>query len=220
MATSGSVTFRPEVDEIVTEACERCGVDPTLIDRKIAVSARRSLNLLFSEWSVRGINYWCTTESTLTVTASTRSYTLPAGTVDILTAVLRRSGNDTTMTRLSMTDYNGQSNKTTEGMPTQYFFDRQYTPSIYLWPVPENSTDTLVYWSLSQIEDITASYQDTDIPYRWTEAMCAGLASKLAIKLPNVSPQRMQILFTQAESSFQFASDEEGEKAALRIIPT
>jgi hypothetical protein len=50
--------------------------------------------------------------------------------------------------------------------------------------------------------------------------MCAGLASKLAIKLPNVSPQRMQILFTQAESSFQFASDEEGEKAALRIIPT
>jgi hypothetical protein len=220
MATSGSVTFRPEVDEIVTEACERCGLDPTLIDRKVAVSARRSLNLMFSEWAVRGINYWCTNESTLTVTASTRSYTLPAGTVDILTAVLRRSGNDTAMTRLSMTDYNGQSNKTTEGMPTQYFFDRQYTPSIYLWPVPENSTDTLVYWSLSQIEDITAAYQDTDVPYRWTEAMCAGLASKLAIKLPNVSPQRMQILLTQAESSFKFASDEEGEKAALRIIPT
>ncbi len=220
MATSGSVTFRTEVDEIVTEACERCGLDPTLIDRKVAVSARRSLNLMFSEWAVRGINYWCTNESTLTVTASTRSYTLPAGTVDILTAVLRRSGNDTAMTRLSMTDYNGQSNKTTEGMPTQYFFDRQYTPSIYLWPVPENSTDTLVYWSLSQIEDITAAYQDTDVPYRWTEAMCAGLASKLAIKLPNVSPQRMQILLTQAESSFKFASDEEGEKAALRIIPT
>jgi hypothetical protein len=220
MATSGSVTFRPEVDEIVTEACERCGLDPTLIDRKVAVSARRSLNLMFSEWAVRGINYWCTNESTLTVTASTRSYTLPAGTVDILTAALRRSGNDTAMTRLSMTDYNGQSNKTTEGMPTQYFFDRQYTPSIYLWPVPENSTDTLVYWSLSQIEDITAAYQDTDVPYRWTEAMCAGLASKLAIKLPNVSPQRMQILLTQAESSFKFASDEEGEKAALRIIPT
>jgi hypothetical protein len=220
MATSGSVTFRPEVDEIVTEACERCGVDPTLIDRKIAVSARRSLNLLFSEWSVRGINYWCTTESTLSLTQSTRSYALPSGTIDVLTAVLRRNNNDTEMSRLSMTDYNAQVNKTTESMPTQYFFDRQYTPSIYLWPVPENSTDTLVYWALSQIEDITAAYQDTDIPYRWTEAMCAGLASKLAIKLPNVSPQRMQILFTQAESSFQFASDEEGEKAALRIIPT
>jgi hypothetical protein len=115
-----------------------------------------------------------------------------------------------------MTDYNGQTNKTTEGMPTQYFFDRQYTPQIYLWPVPENSTDTVVYWSVSQTEDITASYQDTDIPYRWTEAMCAGLASKLALKLPNVPPQRLQILLTQAESAFQFASDEEGEKAALR----
>ena len=220
MATSGTVTFRPEVDEIVTEACERCGLDPTLIDRRVAVSARRSLNLMFSEWSVRGINYWNTAEATLSLTQSTRSYALPAGTVDVLTAVLRRDSNDTNMTRLAMTDYNGQTNKTTEGMPPQYFFDRQYTPRIYLWPVPENSTDTIVYWAVSQNEDITASYQDTDVPYRWTEAMCAGLASKLALKLPNVPPQRLQILLTQAESSFQFASDEEGEKAALRIIPT
>ena len=220
MATSGTVTFRPEVDEIVTEACERCGLDPTLIDRRVAVSARRSLNLMFSEWAVRGINYWNTAEATLSLTQSTRSYALPAGTVDVLTAVLRRDSNDTNMTRLAMTDYNGQTNKTTEGMPTQYFFDRQYTPQIYLWPVPENSTDTIVYWAVSQNEDITASYQDTDVPYRWTEAMCAGLASKLALKLPNVPPQRLQILLTQAESAFQFASDEEGEKAALRIIPT
>ena len=121
MATSGTVTFRPEVDEIVTEACERCGLDPTLIDRRVAVSARRSLNLMFSEWSVRGINYWNTAEAALSLTQSTRSYALPAGTVDVLTAVLRRDSNDTNMTRLAMTDYNGQTNKTTEGMPTQYF---------------------------------------------------------------------------------------------------
>ena len=195
MATSGTVTFRPEVDEIVTEACERCGLDPTLIDRKVAVSARRSLNLMFSD------------------------YSHPVGTVDILTAVLRRDGNDTSMTRLSMTNYNAQTNKTTEGMPTQYFFDRQYTPQIYLWPVPENSTDTVIYWALSQIEDITASYEDTDIPYRWTEAMCSGLAAKVCLKLPGIPDSRIALLLTQAETSFKYAADEEGEKAALRIIP-
>ena len=201
MATSGTSTFRPEIDEIVTEACERCGLDPTLIDRKVAVSARRSLNLMFSEWSVRGVNYWCTAETTLSLTAS------------------RRDGNDTLLTRLSMTDYNAQVNKTSEGKTSQYFFDRQYTPQIYLWPVPENSTDTIIYWGLTQLEDATASYQDTDVPYRWTEAMCSGLAARLSLKLPGVPNDRIVLLSTQAEISFKFAADEEGEKAALRIIP-
>ena len=27
MATSGTVTFRPNVEEIITEAYERCGID-------------------------------------------------------------------------------------------------------------------------------------------------------------------------------------------------
>lgn len=219
MATSGTNTFRPEIDEIVTEACERCGLDPTLIDRKVAVSARRSLNLMFSEWSVRGVNYWCTTETTLSLTASTRNYTLPVGTIDVLTAVLRRDNNDTVLTRLSMTDYNAQVNKTSEGKPSQYFFDRQYTPQIYLWPVPENSTDTIIYWGVTQLEDATASYQDADVPYRWTEAMCSGLAAKLSLKLPGVPSDRIALLSTQAETSFKYAADEEGEKAALRIIP-
>ena len=219
MATSGTSTFRPEIDEIVTEACERCGLDPTLIDRKVAVSARRSLNLMFSEWSVRGVNYWRTTETTLSLTASTRNYSLPVGTIDVLTAVLRRDSNDTLLSRLSMTDYNAQANKTTEGKPSQYFFDRQYTPQIYLWPVPENSTDTVIYWGLTQLEDATASYQDTDVPYRWTEAMCSGLAARLSLKLPGVPNDRIVLLSTQAEISFKFAADEEGEKAALRIIP-
>jgi|TARA_R110001583_G_scaffold174051_2_gene328343 hypothetical protein len=219
MATSGTSTFRPEIDEIVTEACERCGLDPTLIDRKVAVSARRSLNLMFSEWSVRGVNYWCTAETTLSLTASTRNYSLPVGTIDVLTAVLRRDGNDTLLTRLSMTDYNAQVNKTSEGKTSQYFFDRQYTPQIYLWPVPENSTDTIIYWGLTQLEDATASYQDTDVPYRWTEAMCSGLAARLSLKLPGVPNDRIVLLSTQAEISFKFAADEEGEKAALRIIP-
>ena len=118
-----------------------------------------------------------------------------------------------------MTDYNAQVNKTSEGKTSQYFFDRQYTPQIYLWPVPENSTDTIIYWGLTQLEDATASYQDTDVPYRWTEAMCSGLAARLSLKLPGVPNDRIVLLSTQAEISFKFAADEEGEKAALRIIP-
>ena len=90
MATSGTVTYQPEVEEIITEACERCGVDPTRIDRKLVLSARRSLNLMFSEWAVRGINYWLTTETTLALVSGTRTYTLPAGTLDIEEALIQK----------------------------------------------------------------------------------------------------------------------------------
>ena len=57
MALSGTVAFRPDVEEVVTEAYERCGIDPQTRTGDQAVSARRSLNLLFSEFANRGINY-------------------------------------------------------------------------------------------------------------------------------------------------------------------
>lgn len=219
MATSGTVTWRPEIAEIITEAYERCLVPPGGITVQQVITARRSLNLMFAEWSVRGINYWTTSEATLALVASTRVYSLPAGTIDVLDAVVTRGGNDTTLTRLGLSDYSAITTKTTEGLPVQFFFDRQYTPQIYVWPVPENSTDTITYWQFSQMDDVTDSQQDADIPYRWTEAMASGLAARLGLKTSSVDPTRLATLTSLAETAFDYAADEEGEKAALRIIP-
>ena len=219
MATSGTYTWRPDVEEIITEAAERCLLDPTMIDRKTALTMRRSLNLLFAEWAVKGVNYWTTVESTLTLTSGTRLYSLPAGTVDILDAVIRRNDSDTGLSRIALTDYNALPDKTTTGKPSQFFFDRQYTPQIYLYPVPSNSTDTIIYWNFFQIEDVVKSQSDIDVPYRWTEAMCAGLASKASIKIPGVQNDRIMMLGAQAENAFNDAATDEGEKASLKIIP-
>lgn len=220
MATSGTYTFRPDVDEIIVEAWERCGIDAQQLTGYQVRLSRRSLNIMFADWATRGINYWTTVETTLALTASDNTYTLAVGTVDILSAVVRRSSTDTTMTRMALTDYNALPNKTTTGRPTQFFFDRQYTPQIYLWPTPENSTDTIVYWALMQIEDITSSNEDTDIPYRWTDAMAAGLAVRLYTKLPTIDANRLAMLQAQAIASFSNAATDEGERATLRIVPT
>jgi len=177
------------------------------------------LNLLFTDWNVQGINYWKTSEKTLSLVAGTRNYSLPAGTLDILSAVLRRDGSDIPMDRIALDDYSVIPSKTTQGRPVQYFYDAQYVPQIYLWPVPENSTDTIVYWGVDQIEDVTQSYQYADAPQRWHEALCAGLADKLAIKIPGLTVDRITILAAQAQSSFDKAAMNEGEKTSLRIIP-
>ena len=77
MATSNTVSFRPNVEEIIAEAFERCGLDPQTQTGDRAVSARRSLNLLFSEWANRGINYWAVEQQTLTLINGQTTYTLP-----------------------------------------------------------------------------------------------------------------------------------------------
>ncbi len=220
MATSGTYTFRPDIDEIIVEAWERCGIDAQQLTGYQARLSRRSLNIMFADWATRGINYWTTVETTLSLTESTATYTLAAGTVDVISAVVRRSSADTSMTRISLTDYNALPDKTTEGLPTQFFFDRQYTPQIYLWQVPENSTDIIVYWALMQVEDVTSSNEDADIPYRWTDAMCAGLALRIYTKIPTLDSIRLAELKQQALDAFDHAATDEGERATLRIIPT
>jgi hypothetical protein len=95
--------------------------------------------------------------------------------------------------------------------------DRQYTPTMTVWQVPDNATDSIRYYGVFQPEDVTASNQDADVPYRWTEPLCAGLAAKLAVKY---APERAGDLFALYEKCFEYASDEEGSNVHLRIKPT
>jgi hypothetical protein len=219
MATSGTVAFRPNVEEIITEAFERCGIDTQTRTGDHAKSARRSINLLFSEFANRGINYWTVTSNTLTLVSGTSSYALPAGTIDIMDAVVRDSSSstDTIINRITLQEYNQLPNKTSSGKPSQFMIDRQYTPVIYLWQVPNTSTYSIVYWALNQQEDVNASNQDADIPYRWSDTICAGLASKLAIKY---APDKFQLLNEMYERSFSFAASSDNDGVSLRIQPT
>jgi len=216
MATSGTVTFRPNVEEIIAEAYERCGLNAETRTGYQAVSARRSLNLLFSEWANRGINYWAVSQNTLTLSDGTASYALPAGTIDIIDAVIRESSTDQTINRVTIAEYNQIPNKTTEGKPSQYMIDKQYTPTVYFWNVPDK-TYTLVYWAVNQLDDISASNEDADVPYRWSDCICAGLASKLSLKF---APEKFQILNEMYERSFNFAASSDNDGVSLRVQPT
>ena len=221
MATSGTVAFQPNVEEIITEAFERCGLDPQIQTGDRAVSARRSLNLLFSEWANRGINYWAVEEQTLTLVNGTVSYTLPVGTIDIISAVIRDSGagtnSDQIINRVSIEDYNQLPNKNEGGKPSQYMLDKKYTPVAYFWQVPNTSTYSMVYWAIRQLEDVTASNQDADVPYRWNECICAGLASKLSMKF---APEKFSMLNEMYERAFNFAAASDNDGVSLRVQPT
>ena len=92
MTTSGSTDFELDVSDYIEEAFERCGLEVrTGYDLK---TARRSLNLMLAEWANRGLNQWTIVERTQTVTDGTSAYSLGTDVIDILSAVVRRSGTD------------------------------------------------------------------------------------------------------------------------------
>jgi len=221
MATSGTVAFRPNVEEIIAESFERVGKDSQTLTGYDARVARRSLNLLFSEWANRGINYWTVQNNTLNLVSGTTNYTLPVGTIDLIDVVVRETiggtVTDTVLQRISISEYNQLPNKSSSGKPSQYMLDKQYTPVLYTWQVADSNNYSLVYWSINQLEDITASNQDADIPYRWTDCICAGLASKLALKYDT---ERYNLLNQVYERAFEFAASTDNDGVTMRIRPT
>jgi|TARA_E500000318_G_scaffold19558_1_gene20334 hypothetical protein len=214
MATSGSTDFDLDVAEIIEEAYERCGVEVrTAYDAK---TARRSMNLMFADWANRGLNLWTVNQATQALTQGTATYTFNANYTDLLDVVLRRSGVDYELSRMSRSEYLTLPNKTTQGRPSQYFYDRQVTPQITLWATPENSTDTLVYYFVKRIEDADTLVNTTDAPFRFLPCMVAGLAYYLSVKR---APERVQLLKSIYEEEFQRAADEDEDRVSLKLQP-
>jgi len=224
MATSGTTAFNLDLVELLEEAFERCGSEMrTGYDLK---TARRSLNLLFADWASRGINMWTIEQGSITLVPGTATYNLPSDTVDLMEHVIRTgAGNaatqaDLTITRISVSTYATLPNKLTQARPIQVWIDRLApTPTINLWPVPDNSqTYTFVYWRLRRIQDAGNGVNTMDVPFRFIPCMVAGLAYYLALKIPN-GIDRLPILKQQYDEAWDVASSEDREKAAVRWIP-
>jgi hypothetical protein len=224
MATSGTTAFNLELTELVEEAFERCGAElRTGYDLK---TARRSLNLLFADWANRGVNLWTVEQGSITLVAGTATYNLPADTVDLLEHVIRTGAGvastqaDLNITRISVSTYATIPNKLTQARPIQVYINRQAPiPNITVWPVPDSGTTyTFVYWRLRRIQDAGSGVNTMDVPFRFLPCMVAGLAYYLSMKLPGAL-DRMQVLKAQYDESWENASSEDREKAAVRFVP-
>tara|TARA_R100001510_G_scaffold12809_1_gene10006 strand:+ start:256 stop:924 length:669 start_codon:yes stop_codon:yes gene_type:complete len=215
MATSGSANFELDVSDYIEEAFERCGLEMrTGYDLK---TAKRSLNLLFADWANRGLNQWTIAQRTQTLTASDGNYDLGSDVIDVLSMVVRRSSTDFAMNRISRDEYLSIPNKSTTGRPTQFFIDRQITPEIKIWPLPENSTDVLHFDCLTRIEDADTFTNTVEVPFRFYPCLAAGLAYYLAIKK---APDRIQLLKAIYDEEFDRAQAEDRDRASFNVAPS
>lgn len=220
MATSGTKTFELDVADYIEEAFERCGIEVrTGYDQR---TARRSLNLLLAEWANRGLNQWTIKEEIINVGTSSASYTLAASDIDIISAVVRfttgvgtQSQQDLTLDRVSREYYLNIPNKLTPGRPVQFFVDRQVTPVLYLWPMP-NTSYYVVVNKLVRMDDAAAGANTLQLPFRFYPCLAAGLAYYLSMKK---APERTQMLRAAYEEEFDRAAGEDRDRAGLRLTP-
>ena len=214
MTISNSVDFELDVVEYIEEAFERCGLEVrTGYDLK---TARRSLNLMLAEWANRGLNQWTIKQRTLDLVQSDGEYDLGADVIDILSVVVRRGSTDFSVERVSRDTFISIPNKTTEGRTSQFFLDRQVTPNLKIWPIPENSTDVIRYDALTRISDADTQINTMDVPFRFYPCLAAGLAYYISMKR---APERIQLLKAAYEEEFQRAMTEDRDRASFNVVP-
>ena len=302
--TSGSYSFDKNlgIDEIIEDAYERIGMQG--VSGYQLKTAKRSLNILFSEWGNRGLQFWEVKNQNVTLvdgqavytffrspadgTSSGVSTTLSAGINAAVTTIgvasvtglptaggiiiigteqitysgisslnltgcvrgvngstaathstsdavlqfpigmtdiqeanhrVKSTSVDTPMTRISRSQYQGFSNKTSTGLPTQYWVQRfidKVTMTLYLTPGSTQDGNYINFYYTKRIDDVGAYTNATDVPYRFVPCMIMGLAYYLAIKY---APQRVQELKLLYEDELKRAESEDGSSNSTYISP-
>jgi hypothetical protein len=186
----------------------------TIGTEQISYTGISSLNLT---GCTRGIN------GSTAATHSTSDAVLqfPIGMTDIQEADYRVKSTsvDTPMTKISRSQYQGFSNKTSTGLPTQYWVQRfidKVTMTLYLTPGAAQDGNYINFYYTKRIDDVGAYTNATDVPYRFVPCMISGLAYYLAIKY---APQRVQELKLLYEDELLRAEDEDGSSNSTYISP-
>lgn len=223
MATSGTYTFALTVDEVIEEAFQRAGIDEGALKAHQKKHGRTSLNLELIAWQADRVYQWCIEQRTVTLTDGDATPTIDSRMLDIVDMVLRRDSRDTPMTPISRTEYLEIPNKSEEGRPDRYFLDRQRdAPVLYLWPTPENSTDIIVFNQIRRMQDIarpnaSEAAENPDVHALWYDALCAGLAKRMALKF---APARYRTLKEEAKEAYDLAKKMARDKAdtSFRVV--
>ena len=219
MAVSGTYDFNLDIDEVIQEATEMIGGEDTLGHE--SASARRSINLMLKDWQNRGVLLWSTSVSSVTVAASTTTYSLASSTIDALEVVLNRDSTDIQLERITPEEYLLIPNKTQTGRPNQYSIRRERdNPVMSVWPLPDNSTDVLKMEIISELQDVNKSaIQNADLPKRFLPCLTCGLAYYMSMKRPGVPENRIMMLKANYEELLMRAMEEDRERASMFIRP-
>ena len=224
-AVTGTYNFNPSMGDLTIQAFQMCGVRPVALTQEHMQTAVMAANLMQSTWSGQGVNLWQVSLSTVPLVQGTATYTLPSNIVSLLDLYITVGSGSTATNRyilpVSRSEYASYANPTSQGFPTTYWFNRQLTPTVSFWPVPDGNEVSFSYYACQNIQDASlGSGALADIPYYFQEAYVLGLAARLSLIWAQDKPQLVAGLAQMADKAFQVAASQNVETANLYISPS
>ena len=223
MTSSGTYSYSPSIGEVVIYAFNLCQVRSTSLAQEHLNSARQAMNMMLSRWSNGGPNLWKVDTVTINLVAGQSTYSVPSDTIMILDMYNRTPAGTTNTDRIMMpisrSEYASYPNKSLQGFPTVFWFDRLISPTVTVWPVPDGSgsPSTITYYRVTQVQDANLPGGETlDVPYRWLDAFANGLAYYLSrIWQPQLTAQLKQ----EADEAYAIAAAQDVENVSFYLSP-
>lgn len=140
--------------------------------------------------------------------------------------LVNENGNEIPMRRLSRQEYMNLSDKTTEGSPYTYYFDKlegidnisSSNPVMYVYTEPDNLREYLKYDVVKTIDDIdTVGSDNFYFPDEWLEAITYNLAVRLATAYGKEA--KLPILVPLAKEYLDDAIRNDSESASTKFYP-
>lgn len=214
------------IADSIIGAYERIQIRAPELRQEHWVTARREINLLFSEMSNRQVNLFSVRFGNsagvgIDMVQGQAVYDIPDEVVMILDAYISLNNGtdnqtDRYLTPMSRTQYASIANKATQGPPTTYWFDRLINSQIYMWPTPDGGGPyVLNYYAAVQLEDASvASGQTPSVPYRWLDVVVSGIAARLA---KVYQPTQAESLHAAYERAWTIAAAQDTENVPLTV---
>lgn len=140
----------------------------------------------------------------------------PLALVDML---LCKEYRDVPLSNMNRDSYTGLTNKLQNGTPLNYNFEKLLMPKLMLWPVPIKDSDVIVVWRQRRVQDVGELAQRLEVPDRWFESIIWSLAKNLSFELPDITPERIQLIIAQAADALRDAELGESDGAPMYIAP-
>ena len=129
---------------------------------------------------------------------------------------------DRIMLAIGRDQYVAYPNKLLPGTPSVYWYQKLTpAPQVTIYQVPQTNagypTYVLNYYALQRIQDFDpASGQTGDLPYRALDAICAGLAKRVALKF---AADKFQLLKAEAKESWDEFAEADREDVPITLRP-
>lgn len=194
MATSGSVNYTEMANELISSAYELARVKDPIEDLTNDQYSRgkASLNKIIKYLQKNGMPLWATRNGSITLVQGTQSYTcgdLGTGLTErplrILEAYYRDSQIDTEITLISRTQYWQLADKSSEGIPTQLYYDPQLDLGVvYIYNPADaqaagNTIELLYHRPFEDMDNLTDNF---DFPQEWLMPLEYILAGDIAMR--------------------------------------